>query len=120
MSVHDARRKSTRWHEYIREFHLGKVFFKFYPPGSTLGTTIGVVDIPPFSEIRGVLPLPPEQPGTRLGPGLVRAESMWDHSTPLSIKSMKQVINTDITTFNGLGMGYYFLEPGDIAPILDE
>ena len=117
MSVHDADEKhsTARIHQRIP---LGKGVFQVYPPGSVIGTTVGKVDIPPFAQIKGVLPLPPDPTGFRRGPSLINAESLWQQSPELKTRPAKLEMNCDISSFDGMGMEFTFIQAGDIAPLV--
>lgn len=117
MSVHDADEKHpmARIHQRIP---FGKGVFQVYPPGSIVGRTVGEEDIPPFAQIKGVLPLPPEQPEFRGGLALIRGENLWQQSTSLKAGSSKLVVNCDISSADGLGIMYYFIEAGDVTPLV--
>jgi hypothetical protein len=117
MSVHNADEKHTMARIHYR-IPFGKGVFQIYPPGSVIDRTVGEEDIPPFTQIKGVLPLPPEQQGFRRGLALIRAEDVWHQSTSLKANSSKLVVNCDISSVGGLGMGYYFVEAGDVTPLM--
>ena len=121
MSVHDADEKHpmARIHQRIPS---GKGIFQIYPPGSELGNTIGQVDIPPFSQIKGTILLPPEPPGLKLGPALISVQTLWQQSSILKDRSNKsrRIINldSDITSVSGIGTQYFFVEPGNLDSLI--
>jgi len=121
MSVHDAdeNHPMAKMHQRIP---AGKGVFQIYPSGSVLGNTIAQVDIPPFSQIKGVIHLPPETPGLKLGPTLVSVQTLWQQSTVMKAHSNKSdlIINidSDITNVSGIGTQYFFIEPGSLAPLV--
>jgi len=118
MSVHDADEKHPMARIHWR-IPFGKGIFQIYPPGSVVGNTFGEENIPPFEQIKGVLPLPPEQPRLRRGLALIRGENLWQQSTPLKASLSKPLVKCDISSVDGLGKGYYFIEVGNIAPLVE-
>ncbi len=112
MSVHDADRTHPvgRIHQRIP---AGKGAFWVYPPGSEIGSTIGQVDIPPFSQIQGALPLPPQS-----GLGQISVNSLWQQTQTLRRPPKETTVDCDVSLAEAFGIAYFFIRPGDVSPLV--
>ncbi len=121
MSVHDRDKN----HPQAR-IHLGiprgKGLFKIYPPGLDVGERTGQIDIPSFSQIRGILRLPPEPAGCKVV-GLLNADALWQQSPGLKPSEVSSRLKLNIALgspiSNSIGIEYFFIEPGNITQLMD-
>jgi hypothetical protein len=87
------------------QMRLGKGEFKIYPNGQSLGATIPMQEIPPFSQIKGIIPV------GRTHMGWVSSNTITSQSKPLRKLNSAQstVIRISFPSNNNVWFSQHFL-----------